>query len=342
MSLKESYDLFNNILDNINKSVSSIINKVNINNPIYNDLKNLSLLHSHLNICSKNIINYNNIIDIENNVIDKLDILDDKIKNSLNNFEKRDSEVVKVINNPNNDNKYDIKNVVVVKSNNISVVNKLKNYLINSNIIKNGQANILFIKPHLGGLTYVHCDNTSSRDIIFNLLKEYKFNVRLINFKNLISIMIKSDYKEDYIINTLINRDNRFTSYNFSFVRKFRKDNLNNIMIFKIDDDLKNELKKYPYIFIDLNRIGVRCFCDLVQCMKCRDFNHVFKDCKSKNFYCTYCANNHKSEKCDNKINKKCINCFRNNLIPNDHFANDPLCSYRKIIVRNNKEKLDF
>lgn len=51
---------------------------------------------------------------------------------------------------------------------------------------------------------------------------------------------------------------------------------------------------------------------DILQCFKCKGFNHKSSDCKFQEV-CYKCHENHKSQECNRNAINKCINCVRVN-----------------------------
>lgn len=52
---------------------------------------------------------------------------------------------------------------------------------------------------------------------------------------------------------------------------------------------------------------------DVTQCLKCRGYNHIAKECKNQEI-CLRCHGQHKTKDCKNKEQiMKCINCMKIN-----------------------------
>ena len=100
---------------------------------------------------------------------------------------------------------------------------------------------------------------------------------------------------------------------------------------FKINYIHKNVIKKYNTIFatcdpdifrkfISTGRVFIGLSSSSVfedfgisKCKKCCNYGHTIKHCRNQNYVCSYCAGEHKTDQCQNKQSKKCVNCCESN-----------------------------
>lgn len=108
----------------------------------------------------------------------------------------------------------------------------------------------------------------------------------------------------------------------------------NNITLYnaklKVDNTSYCQLMKEQKINIGWERCRLFDGTDLIQCFKCRGFNHKAAECKNKEI-CFKCHESHKSKECDKEILQKCINCVRSNKklnlgLDDNHYTNSKQC----------------
>ena len=91
---------------------------------------------------------------------------------------------------------------------------------------------------------------------------------------------------------------------------------------------LREGIKKHnDRITVNLRSCKVYDRSQTKRCNNCQHFGHYAKDCPTpEEPFCGNCGENHRSDQCQNKEAKKCVNCTRKNLTANDHSAFDHKC----------------
>lgn len=92
---------------------------------------------------------------------------------------------------------------------------------------------------------------------------------------------------------------------------------------------MRKQLLDSGYISILFKKHRVVSYIKSTRCTTCQTFGHVKHNCKSKKIYCAKCANEHRTQDCQEEEDR-CINCKRANLIFTNHNALSPMCPIYK------------
>lgn len=110
-----------------------------------------------------------------------------------------------------------------------------------------------------------------------------------------------------------------------------------------IDKESYEKVMSLQKINVGWERCRVFDGTEVVQCFKCKGFNHKAADCKSEEI-CYKCHGNHKSNDCDKEILIKCINCIRMNKklnlgLDENHTTSNKECPVYQNKLRNKKKR---
>lgn len=158
------------------------------------------------------------------------------------------------------------------------------------------------------------------------------------NLNPLIKIYgIDNDFSKEELIQDICERNNiQQDSFNIEYIYPKRKNSKCIKLRLKSDLYMKIAHEKSLHIGYQ-NCTNIHDDYNINQCNKCQGYNHSFVKCTK--IKCSFCAGDHKSEECDNKKEKKCVNCIHANqfLIKNrkvDHEATDKInCDTYKVKV---------
>lgn len=98
-----------------------------------------------------------------------------------------------------------------------------------------------------------------------------------------------------------------------------------------VDNETYTKMMEARKVNIGWERCRVFDGTDVTQCLKCRGYNHIAKECRNQEI-CLRCHGEHKTKECKNTEQiMKCINCMKiNNKLNMDldenHFTNNREC----------------
>lgn len=305
----------------------------------------------------------NNIMRmIKNDVLDSLKQTNSKIRNLelkfSNKFNPQKSEIlqttsVKKRKSTNHSCESNLDRLLIIRKPDNKAISNLYNLLKTNQDLNPGNFKIDYINLHPNRNVYIHCFDTNSRDSIFNLLYEAKYNVDKL-VKQFVYVRIGPvpiNTNPEILVNS-ITRCNEFLkgkSDTFNYFTRTRNSKGQVYLVYKVEYNVGEILLQNSFVHFEFNRLNVFNFKPLVQCHKCARFGHTDKYCKYKKLTCPNCNGNHTLKNCQfsatgqlNADNMACANCIRNNL-PHNHSSWEVKCPIRtkfiKILI--NKAQLD-
>lgn len=166
-------------------------------------------------------------------------------------------------------------------------------------------------------------------DIMIPNTSEKKIIISDMTFKHTEMELLQKIRKQNPIVT-----DGQYSIIKMFEYKKFNKTIYNAKL--KIDSESYHKLMDERKINIGWEKCRIFDGTEIIQCFKCRGYNHKAVECKN-NEICLKCHGAHKSKECNNEILKKCINCIRNNQKLNLGLDDNHYTSSRSCPVYQNK-----
>ncbi|XP_075167539.1 uncharacterized protein LOC142239631 [Haematobia irritans] len=230
----------------------------------------------------------------------------------------------------------DVSKPIVIKPKEKQNISQTKNDL-NSNVDPTN-LKIINVENRRNGTVVIQTENETEREkirlAVQNGLNE-NYEVKVPNPAEM-SIKITGmtfKYTEEELIAKIKAQNENLSSTEIKNI-KFYEVKRNNITTYNAKVNLDNESYKIAMNAGKINIGWERCRIfdgtDVLQCFKCKGYNHKAKDCKNQEV-CNKCHGNHKSKDCQREQMMKCINCIHVNKnlkldLDENHFTNSKQC----------------
>lgn len=131
-------------------------------------------------------------------------------------------------------------------------------------------------------------------------------------------------------------------TFNVIYMKKFQ--NFVNVGV-KVSPVIRNYIFQKGRVFIGNTSCPVNDRFLLKQCYRCQAFGHFAKDCTEATQACKYCAGEHTSSTCSEKLIKgkyKCVNCSKNETSYVDHASDSEHCPQIIKAINRIKNSTDY
>ncbi|KAI8120531.1 hypothetical protein CVS40_8209 [Lucilia cuprina] len=203
------------------------------------------------------------------------------------------------------------------------------------------------IENRKNGTVIIQSENNEEREKIKNAIQiklNENYDIKVPSPRNLILKItdISFDYTEDEIIEK-IKKQNPIINGELKLIQKYEykindKRKIYTIKVI-VDNDTYYKLISEQKINIGWERCRVFDGTDIIQCMKCRGYNHKARECKNQEC-CLKCHGCHKTKECDKEQINKCINCIRMNNRLNMGLDDNHQTNNKECPVYQNKLKI--
>lgn len=208
------------------------------------------------------------------------------------------------------------------------------------------------IESRKNGTVFIQTENDEEREKIKNAIQNEMsgdYEIKIPNPKDLIVDIkyMSFKYSELEIIEKMKKQNVFLKDSNMKIIKTYeykRNDRIIYNAKIATDSQTYTKLINEQKVNIGWERCKVIDGTDVLQCFKCKGFNHLAKECKN-NETCFKCHGNHKYNECKNEAITKCINCKRVNNKLNmgldvDHLTNDRNCPVYQNKLKNKKRKM--
>lgn len=173
--------------------------------------------------------------------------------------------------------------------------------------------------------------------------KQYEVKIPNSTGLNIKIIGMSFDYSENVLIEKLRKQNPKLADANIKFMGKYETKRGNKTLFnvkLRVDNEAYGKIMEERKVNVGWERCRVYDGTELVQCMKCRGYNHIAKECKNQEI-CLKCHGQHKTvnsesqEKIMKYINCSKINSRLNMGLDENHFTNDRECPVYQNKLRN-------
>lgn len=202
------------------------------------------------------------------------------------------------------------------------------------------------------GTIIIQSENDEEREKIKSAIQDkiseqYEIRVPSTEYKIKITGMT-FEYNENEIIDKIKKQNPNLASTNFTFIEKYRVKRNNkttyNVKL-KIDSESYTKIMEEGRVNIGWERCRVYDGTEVIQCLKCKGYNHLAKDCRNQEI-CLKCHGQHRTKNCENQEQiMKCINCLNVNKklnmgLDENHFTNDRECPVYQNKLKNKMKSI--
>lgn len=236
-----------------------------------------------------------------------------------------------------------VENLLVLRSSNPHVVASAKKQLVDSSLLRTGQANIVHFNSHERGVSYIHCESGEGKKKLKAFLENSGFPVRDPKIRDqLVSLLVPQSFVQSFqpserkegIRSYLENRDPKFRGKVFS-VEEIIRSNSRFILVLRVQAELLEAIRADRSTFIDTERVFFKPWFRIQQCFRCSAYGHLANKCSSAAAHCPHCSLEHPLEKCT-KLTIACHNCLSRGWT-SDHPSHSKECPVRKEYINSNK-----
>lgn len=194
------------------------------------------------------------------------------------------------------------------------------------------------VENRKNGSVVIQTENEYEREKIRTVIQtgiseEYEIKIPNTSEKHIIVTDMTFKHNESELMRRMRMQNPLIENGKFSIIKMYEYKK-NNKVIFNarmsVDDETYDKLIKEQRINIGWERCRIFEGTEVIQCFKCKGFNHKAADCKNEEL-CFKCHGPHRSKECNNEIIKKCINCIRSNRklnlnLDENHYTNSKRC----------------
>lgn len=236
-----------------------------------------------------------------------------------------------------------VENLLILRSSNPHVVASAKKRLVDSSLLRTGQANIVHFNSHERGVSYIHCESGEGKTKLKAFLENSGFPVRDPKIKDqFVSLLVPQSFVQSFqsserkegIRSYLENRDPKFRGKVFS-VEEIIRSQSRFILVLRVQAELFEAIRADRSTFIDTEKVFFKPWFSIKQCFRCSAYGHLAKKCSSGAAHCPYCSLEHPLEKCT-KLTIVCHNCLSRGWA-SDHPSYSKECPVRKEYINSNK-----
>lgn len=195
------------------------------------------------------------------------------------------------------------------------------------------------VENRRNGTVVIQSENSEEREKIKNAIENELNDGYEIKVPKPIELRVKITdmtfvHEEKEIIEKLKKQNPSISNAEFKIIEKYEiKRNNKKIYNVKmaVDNETYTKMMEARKVNIGWERCRVFDGTDVTQCLKCRGYNHIAKECRNQEI-CLRCHGQHKTNQCKNTEQiMKCINCMKmNNKLNMDldenHFTNNREC----------------
>ena len=146
--------------------------------------------------------------------------------------------------------------------------------------------------------------------------KQYEVKIPNSTGLNIKTIDMSFEYSEDDLIEKLRKQNPELADAKFKYIGKYETKRGNKTLFnvkLRVDIEVYGKIMEERKVDVGWEKCRVYDGTELVQCMKCRGYNHIAKDCKNQDI-CIKCHGQHKTVNCESQEKViKCIICSKVN-----------------------------
>ena len=222
---------------------------------------------------------------------------------------------------------------------------KIKELLIESRELNEGEMNIDGIDCTRNGKVSIRCEDEQSKNKAFKLLKREGFEIRSTNIKEFAFVIfgVPKILKSEEITEHLQKRDSRFKNNpSFKILARFPINKAKDALAFEVDLKTTKMIMEKKHLHIKEKKYKIEEFIELVQCYRCSKFGHRSTECKESKPSCPNCAEEHELKNCTTFYEPKCSNCNSVKVEEINHSSFDIRCPFRLNWIGVQKKNLRF